>query len=165
MTRYDCEFESEALAAALQSRWPERVDPELRAHVTGCPLCSDVVTLAAEFEEARKESRTAAAPPDSGHVWRVAQLRARREDAAAAVRPITAAQVLALGCVFGLIGACFGATSTWLQSLLPPVVSALSGPHAQVLLALVAEHGTLIAGTAALTVLVPAAVLFTALRD
>jgi len=34
-----------------------------------------------------------------------------------------------------------------------------------VLLAVVAEHGALIAGTAALTVLVPAAVLFTALRD
>ena len=164
MTRYDCEFESEALAAALQCRWPERATAELRAHVAECRLCSDVVAVAAEFDNAREESRTAAVP-DSGHVWRIAQLRARREDAAAAMRPIGAAQVLALGCVFGLIGACFGATSTWLQSLLPWIVSALSGPNVQVLLARVAEHGALIVGTAALTVLVPAAVLFAALRD
>ena len=39
MTRYDCEFESEALAAALQSRWPERVDRTARPR-DRCPLCS-----------------------------------------------------------------------------------------------------------------------------
>ena len=32
MERFDCEFESEVLAAVLQSRWPERADAGLRAH-------------------------------------------------------------------------------------------------------------------------------------
>jgi hypothetical protein len=165
MRVFDCQFEAEALAAALQSRWPERVNAELRDHVTGCPICSDVIALASAFDEAREETRKTAAVPDSGRIWRAAQVRARREDAAAAVRPITAAQVLALGCVCGVMGACFGATSTWFQALLPRVLSALAGPNAQALLAIVAEHGALVAGMAAITVLVPAVLYYAASAD
>lgn len=46
MKRIECEFEADVLAAALQSRWPERVDTELRAHVSTCDICSDVATVA-----------------------------------------------------------------------------------------------------------------------
>lgn len=165
MMRFECQFEPEALAAALQSRWPERTDAELRAHVSACPICSDVIALAAAFDEAREDTRAAAELPDSGHVWRAAQLRARREDAAAAVRPITAAQVLALGSAFGVAGACFGATSTWFQSLLPRLLAALSGPDAHALLALAAQHGALIAVMAAITVLVPTVIYLAASGD
>ena len=162
MSRLDCQFESEALAAALQSRWPERVDAELRAHVSACPICSDVVVIATAFDDAREETRDAAVVPDSGHVWRAAQIRARREDAAAAMQPIRAAQVFALASVFGLIGACFGATSAWFQSLLPRMLSAFSGQDTHALMALVAEHGLLIGAMAAITILVPAVVYLAA---
>lgn len=145
MKRFECPFEAEAL------------DPDLRAHVSECPICSDVVTLAAAFDEARQDTRAAAAIPDSGHAWRAAQLRARREDAAAAMRPITAAQVIALGCAFGVAGACFGATSTWFQSMLPRMLPAL--------VALAAGHAALIAVMAAITVVVPTLVYLAATAD
>jgi hypothetical protein len=165
MKPLDCPFEPEALAAAVQSRWPDRVDADLRDHVRACPICWDVIALACAFDEAREETRNASAVPDSVRVWHTAQIRARREDAAAAARPITAAQVLAVGSICGVIGACFGATSTWLQALLPRVLSALAGPNAQALLAVVAEHGVLIAGIAGITVLVPAVVYYAASGD
>ncbi len=164
MKRLECQFEPEALAAALQDRWPERVGADVREHVSACPICSDVMALATAFDEARESTRSAAAVPDSGHVWRAARVRAMREDTAAAVRPIAAAQVLALGCVCGLVGACFGATSTWFQSLVPRVVSVVVA-NAQAVIALAAGHGELIAMMAAITVLVPALVYYAAWAD
>src|SRR6266567_981080 len=105
MKLLECEFESEVLAAALQSRWPERVDVQLRAHVAACAICSDVVAIAVAIDDAREEMRVRVVVPDSGHVWWLAQLRARREAAEVAGRPITAAQVIALACAVGLLGA------------------------------------------------------------
>ena len=115
MKPIECEFEAEALAAALQSRWPDRVDAPFREHVQQCVICSDVVAIAGAVDQDREEMRADAMVPDSGRVWWLAQMRARREAAEAAARPITAAQVVALACAVGLIGACFGATSTWFQ--------------------------------------------------
>jgi hypothetical protein len=112
MRQVECEFESEVLTAALQSRWPKRVDAELRAHVKACTICSDVVAIASAVDDAREEMRAGAVVPDSGRVWWLAQLRARREAAEAAGRPITAVQVIAFACAVGLLGACFGATSS-----------------------------------------------------
>src|SRR5229473_5634215 len=127
MKPVDCEFEPEALAAALQSRWPERVDPDLRAHVARCTICSDVVAIARAVDDAREEMRASAVVPDSGRVWWLAQLRARREAAEAAGRPITAAQVIAFACAIGLLGACIGATSAWFQSTLHWIASSVAG--------------------------------------
>src|ERR1700722_17820032 len=107
----ECEFEADVLAAALQSRWPERVDAQLRAHVAGCAVCADVAAIAVAVDAAREELSASAVVPDSGRVWWLAQLRARREAVETAGRPITAVQVIAVACAFGLLGACFGATS------------------------------------------------------
>src|SRR5437868_10405111 len=112
MTRIECEFEADVLAAVLQSRWPEHVDAALREHVVHCEICSDVAVVAGALQEIPAP----AALPNAGKVWWQAQLRARRESAAAAGRPITATQVLAFACAMGLMGACFGATSTWFQA-------------------------------------------------
>src|SRR5260370_33007422 len=123
MKPVECEFESDALAAALQGRWPDRVDAHLRAHVAACAICSDVVAIASSVDDAREEMRSCAVVPDSGRVWWLAQLRARREAAEAAGRPITAAQPIAVACAVGVVGACFVATSTWFQSVLGQIVS------------------------------------------
>lgn len=149
MRRLECEFEAEVLAAALQSRWPERVDAELRAHASTCEICTDVAAVAAAMDDASTQLRASAAIPDSGRVWWLAQVRARREAAAAAGRPITAVQVAACACAAGLCGACFGATSTWFQAALR------SALHAK---ALLAGHELLIAGLAAVVLLAPVAV-------
>src|SRR5207237_8139161 len=110
--------------------------------------------------DAREEIREAVVVPDSGRVWWLAQLRARREAARAAGRPITAAQVIAFACAAGLLGACFGATSLWFQSALGSMAGFLSA-----LSALLVEHEALAIGMAALVFLVPAAVYLAAGRD
>jgi hypothetical protein len=163
MKPVDCEFESDVLAAALQSRWPERVDADLRAHVARCTICSDVVAIASAVDDAREEMRASAVVPDSGRVWWLAQLRARREAAEAAGRPITAVQVIAFACAVGLLGACFGATSTWFQAALGWMASSVAAlPSAA---ALVAGHGALVLGVAAVLFVVPTAVYLAMGKD
>lgn len=147
----DCEFEAEALAAALQSRWPERVDAALRAHVAGCAICSDVVAVAGAIDAARE--RMGVAVPDSGQVWWRAQLRARREAAEAAGRPITAIQAIAFACAVGLLVACFDTASQWFQPALGWIASNA------------AEHAALLLATAAVVLLLPAAVYLAMGRD
>jgi len=169
MKPVECEFESEVLTAALQSRWPDRVEPQLRAHVASCPICSDVVVIAGAIDDDREAMRASAVVPDSGRVWWMAQVRARREAAKAAARPITAAQVIALAAAMGLLGACFGATSKWFQSSLGWLGSAVASLNLPALLpsaiSLLAQHGVLILGMAAVVLLVPAALYLAVLRD
>ena len=169
MKPLECEFESEVLAAALQSRWPERVDADLREHVASCAICSDVAAIAGAIDDAREEMRACAAVPDSGRVWWLAQFRARREAVQAAGRPITAAQVIAFACAAGLLGVCFGAMSTWFQSALRWIASGVAevdvGAFLPSAAALLAQHGALALAMAAVLFLVPAAVYLAMGRD
>jgi hypothetical protein len=169
MKQIECEFEADALAAALQSRWPDQVDAQLRAHVAECPICSDVVTITCAVDDARIQMRARAVVPDSGVVWWRAQLRARREAAEAAGRPITAAQLVAFAFAVGLLGACFGATSTWFQWAFRSITSRLGGLDAKAVLdsatAMLAQHGVLVLGAAAMLFLIPTAVILTLRRD
>jgi hypothetical protein len=163
MTPLECAFEDEVLAAAMQSRWPDRVDAELRAHVASCAICRDVAEVAGAISDAKDEMSAAVSVPESGRVWWTAQLRARREAVQAASRPITAAHVIAFACAAGLVGACFGATSAWFQAALRWIASGASlVPSAT---ALVAKHGALAAAMAVLLVVVPTAVYLAMGRD
>src|SRR5260370_21804093 len=90
-------------------------------------MCPDGAGGAGAPGSARREMRAAAAVPDSGRVWWLAQLRARREAAEAAGRPITAAQLIFFGCAVGLLGACFGATSAWVQAALKWMAASVAG--------------------------------------
>jgi hypothetical protein len=166
MKSRECEFEPEVLAAVIQSRWPERTDAQLRARVSRCQICADVAAVAGAIEELRDDKRDAAMLPASGRVWWLAQMRARRAAAKAAGRPITVAQVLGSACAMGLLGACFGATSTWFQEGLRQALTALDlkalWPSVESALL---THGLLVAGMLALLLLVPAAVYFAVGRD
>ena len=169
MKPLECDFEAEVLALVVQSGWPDRADAALREHAAACAICSDVAAVAGAIDRAREEMRETVAVPDSGSVWWRAQLRARREAARNAGRPITAVQVIALACAMGLLGACFGATSAWFQSALAGVRSSLASMKIQALLpsatALIAGHGVLILAMAALLLLLPAAVYLAMLRE
>lgn len=169
MKPVECEFESEVLAAVRQSRWPERVDVSLRSHALACTICSDVAAIAGAVDDAREELRATAIVPDSGRVWWIAQLRARREAAEAAGRPITAAQMIAFACAVGLLGACFGATSAWFQSALRWIRSSVAAFDVKTLVVsaarLLTEHGALALAMAALLLLVPTAVYLALGRD
>lgn len=151
----DCEFEAEVLAAVLQSRWPHRADPQLQKHAETCAICSDVAAVAGFIDNAREQSRASATIPDSGRVWWLAQVRARREAAKSAGRPITATQLIAGACAVGFSGACFGATSKWFQD----VLAGFS------LSAALAEHTALASAMAAVILLVPAAAWLALRRD
>ena len=165
MKRLDCPFEADTLAASIQGRWPDRVDAELRDHIHNCEICADVAAVAGALDTARDEIRTQIVVPDAGRVWWVSQMRARREAARTAARPITAAQVVTFACVVALLGACFGATSTWFQSTLHRVGARLHDVDAQTLIPLLMEHGALAAAMLALVVLVPAIVYLTVSKD
>ena len=156
----ECEFEADVLAAALQSRFAEHVGAELRAHVAGCAICSETVAVASAMNDAREEVRPLV--PDSGRVWWLAQVRARREAAEAAGRPITAAQLVAFACAVGLLGACFGATSTPFQSALASIHAKTVIPFA---MGLFVQHGALILTMTAVFFLVSTAVYLVVGRD
>ena len=103
MTPPQCEFEAEVLAAAMEGRWPEAADGELRRHASACALCSEAALVACAIGNAREEMRISAIVPDGGRVWWLAQIRARREAIAAAGRPITMVQMIAFACATGLL--------------------------------------------------------------
>jgi hypothetical protein len=162
MKPHVCEFEAEVLAAVMEARWPERVEAELQAHAATCSICTEVAAVSTALEADRETLRAEATLPDGGMVWWRSQLRARREAAKMAGRPITAAQVLALASAAGLAGACFGASSAWFQEALGRIASDVRAMQVQQLLA---EHGLAAAAAGAVLLLVPAAVVLAILRD
>ena len=173
MRKIECEFEADVLSAVMQSRWPQRADADLRAHVKTCEICSDVAAVSGAIESAREESATYAAIPDalpdSGRVWWKAQMRARREAVEAAGRPITAIQVAAFACAIALMGACVGATSSWFQAGLKWTWTEITAfdpktfiPYAT---GLIARHGLLAAAMIAMILVVPVAVYLAVAKD
>jgi hypothetical protein len=162
MTPHECEFESEVLSAVIQSRWPDRVDAHLRDHAATCGICSDVAIVAGAIDSARDELRAAAVIPDSGRMWWVAQMRARREAVKTASRPIRAVELLAGACAVGFTGACFGATSEWFQSGLQWLKAGI--PEIP-LSGLLVDHWAFALSMAAILLLVPAAAWLAARRD
>jgi hypothetical protein len=153
MTPLECEFESEVLAAALQARWPGRVDAQLRAHVATCQICSDIAAIAGVIEDTREEMSVGAVIPNSGRVWWLAQLRARREVAEAANRPLTAVQAVAFVCAVCLLVGCLYAASTWLSPVFARIASGM------------VEHTVVAVAMAAVFFLVPAGVLLALGRE
>lgn len=162
MQPIECEFESEVLAAVVQSRWPGQVEAQLRDHVEVCAICADVAAVAGAIGNVRDQARTAVVVPDSGRVWWLAQLRTRQEAAKAAGRPITATQMIAGACGVGLLGACFGATSAGFQAGLRWLGSCLAGFDVP---AELAAHGSLILGMAGVLFLAPAVAWLVVRRD
>ena len=55
MKVFECEFEAEVLAAALQSRWPDRVDAQLREHAAR--MTRTLAELKAEVSLLLQDSR------------------------------------------------------------------------------------------------------------
>jgi predicted anti-sigma-YlaC factor YlaD len=163
--RVDCQHESDALDAVFTGRWPERAEPELRAHVAGCAVCRDLVTAAVAFEAESTVARSEAVVPEASVVWLRAQLRARHDAARVAVRPITVAQAVGLASAVGVAGAVFGATATWFQNSLGGIwstISSLQFPRLPdvppAVLTALSTYGLLVAGVAACFLLAPVVV-------
>ena len=164
MTPHECQFEEEVLAAAMQSRWPDRISAELRNHIEGCGDCRKLAEVAGAITELNAEDRSAVKLPDAGRIWWMTQMRMRREAIKTAGRPITAVHVAALGCAAGLAGACFGATSEWFQTALHWIGTAWN-TSSVALEGVVVQHGALALAIAAFVVLLPAAIYLAIGRD
>ncbi len=102
MADRECPFEASLLDALQGAGWPAE-ETGLRAHVQNCEQCAGLLAAAAPLlEEGRQASAEARVPPAAAMWWRL-RLRARREAAADAVRPIAAYQWLALAGGTGLL--------------------------------------------------------------
>jgi hypothetical protein len=91
----ECIREQDVLDALSASRWPGRVDEELRTHVTGCAVCRALAAVVQPLLAARDDSSVDIRVPASGTVWWRAQIRAKQEAALKVGQPISIAQVLA----------------------------------------------------------------------
>jgi hypothetical protein len=135
MARIDCACESEVVTLVYSGQWPHRASETLRAHVAACPVCADVVTVAAAIDaDAQAEAAEPVAQrlPASGTMWWRAQLRARQEAAREVARPITVAQAVGFAAGVGAIGLFLGASSSWLQRAVARLMGAVSSTAARI---------------------------------
>jgi hypothetical protein len=90
----ECNREQDVLDALTTGQWPERVDGDLRTHVTTCTLCTDLVAAVQPLIHERNHVPYEPRIPSSAVMWWRAQMRARQEAARAAGRPIAIAQIV-----------------------------------------------------------------------
>jgi hypothetical protein len=90
-----CRHENELRELMARGQWPDACPPELRAHVSGCRTCGDLVLISDAFQHARITSLAAARPvPPAVLLWR-AQLRRRNAAMERIRRPLLGAQIFA----------------------------------------------------------------------
>jgi hypothetical protein len=70
----------------------------MRAHVSACGVCGDVVVVARALHEDYASAWQEARVPSAGLVWWRAEMRARHEAMRTAVRPINVVEGLAGAC-------------------------------------------------------------------
>jgi hypothetical protein len=90
-----CQHEKEVRQLVARGQWPAACTPELRAHVSGCRACGDLVLISEAFQNARVESLAAARPVSPAVLlWR-AQLRRQNAAMERIARPLLGAQIFA----------------------------------------------------------------------
>lgn len=146
MAERECLFEADVLAAVIEGRWPLAVEPSLREHAAACPLCSEVLTVASALAPDRHALKAEPSLPAAGTVWWRAQIRARREAAAAAGRPLLVAQAAAFVVALAILG--------MVGKALVPSFTLLAG-----------EYGGWFFAATALVLAVPAAILLALRRS
>ncbi|HEY0872094.1 MAG TPA: hypothetical protein VGD94_01385 [Vicinamibacterales bacterium] len=107
MRNHTCPHEHELLDA-LQTSRPADLPEPLHEHVAGCARCSETLSVVGALLAEREALMREAAVPSSAIVWWRAQMRSRREAAAAAARPISYAQGILVACAAGLLATLLG---------------------------------------------------------
>jgi hypothetical protein len=91
-----CSREKEVKELLARGHWPQACAPELRAHVSACRVCGDLVLVTEAFQQARADAASAARLGSAGALWWRAQLRRRNEAVERIGKPILGAQIFAL---------------------------------------------------------------------
>jgi RNA polymerase sigma-70 factor (ECF subfamily) len=163
----ECGREQDVLDAVTSSRWPERCDDELRAHVAGCAVCADLVEIVGPIGDARDTAWESAKVPPAPIVWWRARIRAREEALRAASRPLNLAYAAAL-LVFGaLTGGVFVTLLPEIRTWVSTIVTAVQWPAAAKIAATLAPlaGSTIVILAAATSLLVAPIAIWLALRD
>jgi hypothetical protein len=143
----ECIREHEIVEAVVSGRWPGACDAELRSHAMDCAVCKDIISVAVALHDERDFALMNARVPSAGLVWWKAELRARREAARTAERPMKVACSLAAASVAGVGVALIAALSSYLRELLTAFIG-------------LPEFGLLIGALATLLVIAPLALYF-----
>lgn len=93
-----CQKEHEVLEAAQSGRLESESGEPLRAHLSQCSSCADLVLVARFLQEESEPPLTDIKVPSAALVWWKAQLRARREATQQALKPVSIAENVALAC-------------------------------------------------------------------
>lgn len=112
----ECPNEGQIVESILEGRWPHASDAALVAHAAKCVVCGEVVAVASTMHGDYDRARAAVTVPPAGLVWWRAQLRARREIAETATRPITCVHALTGAVAAGLFFALGGLLWPWLRA-------------------------------------------------
>lgn len=124
----NCARENELLETVSAGRWPDGCDAELRAHVTSCAQCAEVVELATLFDAEMQEAAHDAQLLSSGAMWWRAQRRARADAARKAARAIAFVQVAtvagAIAFALAIVGGVSAMSESW-RNWLPRVSETL----------------------------------------
>ena len=99
-----CPREKEVKELLEQGHWPQACAPELRAHVSACRACGDLVLISEAFQRARTEAAGAANLAAPGALWWRAQLRRRQTALERIGKPLLGAQIFALCVLLVLAG-------------------------------------------------------------
>jgi hypothetical protein len=91
-----CKREKEVSQLLAGGGWPLAGAPELRAHVSACRSCGDLVLVTESFQRARTEAAGAARISSPGALWWRARLRRRNAAVERLGKPILGAQIFAL---------------------------------------------------------------------
>jgi predicted anti-sigma-YlaC factor YlaD len=116
MTSFECPREVEVAEAAAAGNWHGTTGNELLSHVAACETCRDLFEVAGAVREDFDRARRDAPIPPAGLVWWRAQLRARREGAEAAARPITYVQVITASLAAAMLFTLGGLLWPWLRA-------------------------------------------------
>ena len=91
-----CSQEKEVAAVLREGRWPAACDPALRAHVTACRGCNDLVLVAQALQQLRADTMPGAQVESPGTLWWKAQVRRRNAAVERMSRPIALVEKVAL---------------------------------------------------------------------
>ena len=93
--KYFCSQEERVKAAILANQWPDASEPELRAHVEECQVCSDVVLVAQALRQSHSSMLQAAQPVSPSLLWWRAQIRRKNAELERVMQPVVVAEKVA----------------------------------------------------------------------
>jgi hypothetical protein len=132
MTIKSCTRQPEVKAVLESGHWPHACPPELRAHLSDCRSCADLVLVTQAFRQSRAATAAQAQLPAPGAIWWRAQLRRRNAAIESVGKPILGAYVFALAftlvVAFAVVSSLVSHKSHWFDWL---TQSAGAGLHAE----------------------------------